>query len=141
MCGLLGKRSNTGRECKGLTFSLRRVYCLFKPERSGPTYLKTMNKLFLSIATSAICLTGMAPQAQAAPAWANEVASYGCRFISQGYSPNKAGEKAALAVMKGPNSGALITAHQNGTMQNTLLRALVRTCPETLMEASRRSSI
>ncbi|MDA9638921.1 hypothetical protein N9S87_00380 [Synechococcus sp. AH-779-G23] len=98
-----------------------------------------MNKLFLSIATYAICFTGIAPQAQAAPAWADEVASYGCRFISQGYDPEEAGEKAALRAFKGPNSGDLVDAYNNGTMENTLLKAFVKTCPETLLEASRRS--
>ena len=81
----------------------------------------------------------MAPQAQAAPAWANEIASYGCRFLSQGYSPNKAGEKAALAVMKGPNSGGFIDAYQNGTMKDTMIKAIIKACPETLLEAGRRS--
>ena len=100
-----------------------------------------MNKLFLSIATSAICLTGMAPQAQAAPAWANEVASYGCRYMRQGYSPRKAGEKAALLVIKGRNAGQMLAAHNNGTMQSALREALVDTCYSTLLEANRRSSL
>ncbi len=121
-----------------LTICLRRGYLLFKPEGSGFTYLKPMNKLFLSIATSAICLTGMAPQAQAAPAWANEVSRVTCRFLSQGYGPSKAGEKAAIHVMKGPNSGALITAYENGTMQGTLKASLLRTCPGELVKAGRR---
>ena len=100
-----------------------------------------MNKLFLSIATFAVCLTGMAPQAQASPAWANEIANHGCRLIAQGYSPKKAGEEAALLVFKGSNSGSFIDAYQSGNWENTLLKAIVKACPETLLEASRRTSI
>ncbi len=81
----------------------------------------------------------MAPQAQASPAWANEFASYSCRFISEGYDPEKAGEKAALHVFKGPNSGELVDAFNNSTMENILLKTVVKTCPETLLEASRGS--
>ena len=115
------------------------LFCFRDGEGAKRYYLITMNKLFLSIATSAICFTGMAPQAQAAPAWANEIASYGCRFISQGYDPGKAGEKASLRVMKGPNSGALVDAYNNGTMKDTMVKAFIKACPETLLEASRRS--
>jgi len=113
-----------------------------RPERATLyTTAQSMNKLFLSIATSAICFTGMAPQAQAAPAWANEIASHGCRFLSQGYSPSKAGEKAGLAVLKGSNSGAFVDAYQSGNWEDSMLKALIKACPETLLEASRRTSI
>ena len=99
-----------------------------------------MNKLFLSIATSAICLTGMAPQAQAAPAWANQSANETCRFLRQGYSPEEAGEKAAEVVLEGRNSGQMIAAYKQGTLKPELASVLIKACPSDLIKASRRSS-
>jgi len=100
-----------------------------------------MNKLFLSIATSAICFTGMASQAQAAPAWANQAATAACRFMRQGHSPRKAGEKAALVVLNGRNAGQMMRAQNNGTLKASLTPALISACPSTLIEAHNRSSI
>ena len=100
-----------------------------------------MNKLFLSIAASAICFTGMASQAQAAPAWANQAANASCRFMRQGFSPRRSGEKAALVVLEGRHAQGLLNASENGTLKTSLLPALIAACPSTLREASQRSSI
>ena len=103
-------------------------------------YLKSMNKFFLSIATSAICLTGMATQVQAAPAWANQAAKESCRFMRQGYSPRRAGEKAAIVVLSGRNGQAMMNT-SSSEVKALLMPALVAACPSTLIEASQRSSI
>ena len=100
-----------------------------------------MNKFFLSIATSAVCLTGFATQAQAAPGWAVAVANESCRLMRQGVHPRTAGRKAALSVMSGPQSGALMTAYNRGNWESTLQSTLFQTCPSTLVRAAQRHSL
>ena len=100
-----------------------------------------MNKFFLSIAASAVCFTGMASQVQAAPAWANQAANESCRFMRQGFSPRKSGEKAALVVLSGRHAQGMMNASENGTLKASLMPALFAACPSTLVEAGQRSSI
>ena len=95
----------------------------------------TINKLFLSIATSAVCLTGIVSQAQAAPGWVQPLVSRSCSLMAEGYHPRKAGEKAAMAVLRGPHAGELYAAIQDDTFQQYLEPALARTCRSTVIKA------
>ena len=83
-----------------------------------------MNKLFLSIATAAICFTGMAPQAQATPQWAAQAADDICHFRRQGYSFGEAGKMASQARSNGPYLSEALAEYENGTMVATLRTAL-----------------
>ena len=100
-----------------------------------------MNKFFLSIATSAVCLTGFATQAQAAPGWVQPLVNHSCNLMAQGYSPRKAGEEAAKAVFRGPHAGELYRAIENNTFKRHLKPALLRTCRSTMAEAAQRYSL
>lgn len=89
-----------------------------------------MNKLFLSIATAAICFTGMAPQAQATPQWAVQAANDICYFARQGYKD--AGTRASQNSFNGPYSSDAIAAYNNGTLKATLLAALRGRCTDVI---------
>ena len=96
-------------------------------------------KLFTALAA----LTVIAAPVQAGyyPAWARQTANRTCYYLDQGHTAERSGQLAAADVLQGPQSGAVMRAYNNGTMQTTLTSVLIETCHGLLMEAGRRGQI
>ena len=67
--------------------------------------------------------------------WADYSARRTCHYMRQGYTARKAGELSSLDTLKSSYAGAAQRAYDNGTMKETLIRTLLRTCPSTLEAA------
>lgn len=94
-------------------------------------------KSLLSIATAAVAFAVTIAPVQARPRWATALAEASCGYLRMGYSTEAAGRNGTRDVLKGPHSGAFIAASQNGTMKPVLVNALLQTCPDALLQASR----